>query len=145
MKHITVLTIALMLLPCRSFSQQYSKSRADLDYEGDNKVCHPLDIYLPEEIKQSYSAVIVVYGSAFLSNNLKHAAFKTLGKTLLENSFAVITVNHPSGRDSVFPAPLKFENCVAYSMQRQNFTPAATDNHRGLFTLMGTCLPKAFN
>lgn len=86
--------------------QQYSKSWTDIDYAGDDKVYHKLDIYLPETIKPSYPAVVVIYGSAFLSNNSKQAGFKTLGKPLLDCGFAVIAVNHRSSKDSVFPAQI---------------------------------------
>lgn len=86
--------------------QQYSKSWTDVDYAGDDMVYHKLDIYLPETIKPSYPAVVVIYGSAFLSNNSKQAGFKTLGKPLLDSGFAVIAVNHRSSKDSLFPAQI---------------------------------------
>ena len=45
------------------------------------KVYHRLDIYLPQTEKQTYPVVIVIYGSAWFSNNLKEMAFSSLGKS----------------------------------------------------------------
>jgi acetyl esterase/lipase len=106
MKHLSVFAVALLIFYITGSCQQYSKSWKDLDYAGDNMVYHRMDVYLPETVRPSYPAVIIIYGSAFLSNDAKQAAFKTLGKPLLKSGFAVIAVNHRSSRDSVFPAQI---------------------------------------
>jgi acetyl esterase/lipase len=106
MKNIFFSSISLMLFFVTVSGQHFSNSWIDLNYAGDGKVCHQLDIYLPSEVRPSYPAVVVIYGSAFLSNNSKQAAYKTLGEPLLNSGFAVITVNHRSSRDSVFPAQI---------------------------------------
>ena len=89
-----------------SFSQSVLKSWKDINYAGDKMGYHTLDIYLPETEKPDYPAIVVIYGSAWLSNNLKEAAFGSLGKPLLDAGFAVITPNHRSSADAKFPAQI---------------------------------------
>jgi acetyl esterase/lipase len=106
MKYIVLPLVTLIVFSCGCPAQKYSKSWTDLNYGGDNKVYHNLDIFLPAEVRAMYPVVIVIYGSAFQSNNLKQVAYKTLGEPLLESGFAVITVNHRSSSDSLFPAQI---------------------------------------
>jgi acetyl esterase/lipase len=106
MKHIS-LTITAAILSCILCSGQSNTARwKDLNYGDDDKVYHMLDIYLPSEVKPSYKAIVVIYGSGFMSNNFKQAAFKALGSPLLKSGFAVICVNHRSSSDSLFPAQI---------------------------------------
>jgi acetyl esterase/lipase len=66
-----------------------------------------LDIHLPKIGKAPYPVVISVYGSAFFSNNSKANSFRDgIGQYLLNNGFAVVTINHRSSRDSLFPAQM---------------------------------------
>lgn len=95
---------ALSFITC--FAQKTDKQWLDLNYANDDKVYHNLDIHLPEAEKPSYKAIIVIYGSAWFGNNLKQAAFGALGKPLLENGFAVVTINHRSSSDAVYPAQI---------------------------------------
>ena len=88
------------------FGQQFSKSWKDVNYAGDDKVYHLLDIYLPMIEKPSYPVVVVIYGSAWLSNNLKGTDLNTLGKALLDAGFAVVMPNHRSSTDAKFPAQI---------------------------------------
>lgn len=99
--------IALMLISYISnFSQQYSKCWKDVNYASDTKEYHRLDIYLPKIEKSAYPVVIAIYGSAWFSNNLKESAFGTLGASLLDAGFAVVTPNHRSSYDAKFPAQI---------------------------------------
>lgn len=43
-------------------------------------VYHKLDIYLPEAVKPTYPVVVVIYGSAWLSNSSKGTDLATIGK-----------------------------------------------------------------
>jgi acetyl esterase/lipase/lysophospholipase L1-like esterase len=88
------------------FAQQYSNSWKDIDYAGDRRTYHMLDIYLPADIKEKYPVVIAIYGSAWFGNNLKESAFQTFGDALLNAGFAVVTPNHRSSHDSIFPAQI---------------------------------------
>ncbi|NQU85881.1 MAG: alpha/beta hydrolase [Mariniphaga sp.] len=104
MKRITFIILSLIYL--NSFGQHYTKSWKDLNYAGDSQEYHMLDIYLPEIEKPSYPAVIVIYGSAWFSNNLKGSVMQNIGKPILDAGFAVIAPNHRSSVDAKFPAQI---------------------------------------
>jgi acetyl esterase/lipase len=105
MKHISIFIFSLMIFT-NCFGQQYSKSWKDLNYGGDEKVYHKLDIYLPQTEKPTYPVVVVIYGSAWFSNNSKEMALPSLGKPLLDAGFAIVTPNHRSSMDAKFPAQI---------------------------------------
>ncbi len=84
-----------------------SKHWLDIDYVGDKHIGHRLDIHLPSEGKAPFPVVMVIYGSAWFSNSSKSTAFdEGLGQKLLENGFAVVTINHRSSKDALFPAQI---------------------------------------
>ena len=86
---------------------EYSEKFADLNYVGDGKVYHALDIYLPKDSKESYPVVIHTYGSAWSQNNSKGSAdLNTICAALLKAGYAVVTPNHRSASDAVYPAQL---------------------------------------
>ena len=105
MKQFLIFIFSLIIYT-NCFGQQYSKSWKDLDYVGDGKVYHKLDIYLPQTEKPTYPVVIVIYGSAWFSNNLKETVLPSLGKPLLDAGFAIVTPNHRSSMDAKFPAQI---------------------------------------
>lgn len=88
------------------FGQDSDRQWLNLNYAGDDKEYHNLDIYLPESGKPSYKAIIVIYGSAWFGNNLKQHGYNALGKPLLEGDFAVIAINHRSSSDAAYPAQI---------------------------------------
>ncbi len=96
----------MLFLSLNTFGQLVSKSWKDINYAGDKMSYHTLDIYLPETGKPKYPAVVVIYGSAWLSNNLKGNVIETIGKPLLDAGFAVIAPNHRSSSDAKFPAQI---------------------------------------
>jgi len=104
MKRRAIFIFLLLYINC--FGQQYSKSWKDLNYAGDSLEYHRLDIYLPEVEKETYPAVISIYGSAWFGNNLKESDLSTIGKALLDAGFAVVTPNHRSSFDAKFPAQI---------------------------------------
>ena len=104
MKHFTIFILSVLSIGC--YGQQYSKSWKDQDYAGDNMVYHKLDIYLPQTEKPAYPAVVVIYGSAWFSDNMKGADLSTLGKALLDAGFAIVMPNHRSSSDAKFPAQI---------------------------------------
>lgn len=86
---------------------EYSEKFADLNYAGDGKVYHTLDIYLPKETKDAYPVVIHTYGSAWSMNNMKGSAdLNTIGAALLKAGYALVTPNHRSASDAIYPAQL---------------------------------------
>lgn len=87
-------------------AQSTDRQWLNLNYANDDKEYHNLDIHLPAAEKPAYKAVIVIYGSAWFSNNLKQAGFGALGKPLLESGFAVVAINHRSSGDAAYPAQI---------------------------------------
>ncbi|WP_345262680.1 alpha/beta hydrolase [Nibrella viscosa] len=113
------LTFAFILLSLVSMAQnrdpdvdklaiQSSRYWLDIDYVGDGIVGHRLDIHLPKNGAGPFPIVVCIYGSAWRSNSSKGATFSTgLGQTLLENGFAVASINHRSSSDATFPAQIQ--------------------------------------
>jgi acetyl esterase/lipase len=88
-------------------SIESSKHWLDVDYVGDGFIGHRLDIHLPKHGKAPFPVVVAIYGSAFFSNSSKAAVFNDgWGQKLLENGFAVVSINHRSSRDALFPAQI---------------------------------------
>jgi len=79
---------------------------ANIDYVGDGIEAHRLDIHLPETGEGPFPVVIVIYGSAWFSDDLKDTAFNTLGPSLLQSGFAVVAINHRASTDAIFPAQI---------------------------------------
>lgn len=86
---------------------EYSEKFADVNYVGDGKTYHAMDIYLPKEAKDSYPVVVHTYGSAWSMNNSKGSAdLNTICAALLKAGYAVVTPNHRSASDAIYPAQL---------------------------------------
>ncbi len=84
-----------------------SKTWLDLDYVGDGIIGHKLDIFLPKKGKAHFPIIVTIYGSAWFSNSAKGSCFKDgFGQALLNNGFAVVSINHRSSADAVWPAQL---------------------------------------
>lgn len=80
---------------------------ADVNYVGDGKTYHTLDIYIPKEAKDSYPVVIHTYGSAWSMNNMKGSAdLSTICAAYIKAGYAVVTPNHRSASDAKYPAQL---------------------------------------
>ena len=80
----------------------------DIDYVGDGIIGHRMDIHLPYAGRGPYPVIIVVYGSAWFSNSAKGNVYKDeFGQHLLTNGFAVVSINHRSSKDSIFPAQIQ--------------------------------------
>ncbi|WP_100615198.1 alpha/beta hydrolase [Confluentibacter citreus] len=88
------------------FTQHAGKQWLDLNYANDEHIFHKLDIHLPSVEKPKYKAIIVIYGSAWFANNMKQMGFQALGKPLLDSGFAVISINHRSSGDAMYPAQI---------------------------------------
>jgi acetyl esterase/lipase len=101
-----LLSLMFMSYVAFGYSQESGQHWADLNYANDNKVYHNLDIYLPKSDKSKFKAIVVIYGSAWFGNNFKQSAYESLGKPLLANGFAVITINHRASFDSIYPAQI---------------------------------------
>lgn len=100
----TLLTLSMILCALISFGQEAQWT--DIDYVGDNIEGHKLDIYLPAGAAGKSKVVIVIYGSAWFSNNMKGMTGKMMGAQLLEKGFAVVAINHRSSADAKYPAQI---------------------------------------
>lgn len=107
MKKLIVILFFTILSSAQCTAPRYSNVWKDLNYAGDTLVSHRMDIYLPDNNQESYPAVVIIYGSAFFSDDMKQVAFKTLGEPLLKCGIAVVAVNHRSSRDTIFPAQIQ--------------------------------------
>ncbi len=114
MKRIKLLFSSLLLL-CSIVAQAQPQwgnmpktepTFKNINYAGDNLEAHNLDIYLPRTDKPAYKVIIIIYGSAWFSNNAKDMAFMSIGKPLLDAGFAVVSINHRSSSDAKFPAQI---------------------------------------
>ena len=108
-KIVAVLCLALAVSVFAQVNSkiEYSEKYADVDYVGDGKAFHTLDIYLPKEVKDSYPVVIHTYGGAWSVNNAKSTAdLNTICAALLNAGYAVVTPNHRAASDAVYPAQL---------------------------------------
>lgn len=106
MKRIFTTAILVALSLITTFGQESSKRWLNLNYGGNDKEYHNLDIYLPNTDKPSYKAIVIIYGSAWFGNNLKQFTFDTFGKQILESGFAVVSINHRSSSDAAYPAQI---------------------------------------
>ena len=106
MKTIITLALTCIMICGTGLAQQTSRVWTDVDYVGDGIEPHLLDVHLPSEGNGPFPAIVVIYGSAWFSNNLKESAYKTLGQPLLNSGFAVVAVNHRASSDAIFPAQI---------------------------------------
>jgi len=104
MKQLTFFLLSSFFINC--FGQQYSKIWTDIDYAGDGKIGHLLDIYLPITNRQTVPVVIYIYGFGWLSNNSKGTDISTVGSALLNAVYAVVMPNYRASTDSIFPAQI---------------------------------------
>jgi acetyl esterase/lipase len=103
-KSFIIIVLSCFYMSC--FGQQYSKKWTDVNYAGDGKGYHSMDIYLPVASKEKHPVVVYIYGSAWFSNNMKGSDMNTIGNALLKAGYAVVMPNHRSSTDSLFPAQI---------------------------------------
>ena len=96
----------LCLMSFQLKAQQTENQWLNVNYAGDGKEYHNMDIYLPDNDGPAHKAVIIIYGSAWFANNMKGMTYQAMGKPLLDNGFAVISINHRSSGDAPFPAQI---------------------------------------
>lgn len=97
-------TMAVMAQPKAPKMPENTATFKDINYAGDDAEAHRLDIYLPEKGKGPYKVVVIIYGSAWFSNNSKQFAYLSMGKPLTDAGFAVVSINHRSSNEAKFPA-----------------------------------------
>ena len=103
----TFLILAIFCLLSFQLKAKQAKHKwLNINYAGDGKEYHNMDIYLPANDQPAHKAVIIIYGSAWFANNMKGMTYQAMGKPLLENGFAVISINHRSSGDALYPAQI---------------------------------------
>jgi acetyl esterase/lipase len=100
---LSFLSIGLLAQPPRSWK--------DINYAGDTLTGHRLDIYLPANGDGPFPVVVAIAGSAWFGNNTKARAF-TIAKSLLDQGFAVVAMNHRSSREAIWPAQINDAKAV---------------------------------
>ena len=80
----------------------------NINYAGDRQTYHQMDIYVPKTDQKDYPVIVTVYGSGWKRNDRKATDYikRTLIQPLLESGFAVVSINHRSSSDAVFPAQI---------------------------------------
>ncbi len=82
-------------------------SKKDVNYVGDGKDYHTMDIYYPQEEKASYPVIIHIYGSAWSSNNSKGSAdLTTVGEGAVKAGYIFVTPNHRANNDAQWPGQI---------------------------------------
>lgn len=94
------------MLMSLTVSAQVEKTWLDVDYVGDGIEGHKMDIHVPDDGKDSHKVIVLIYGSAWFSNNAKASAFQSYGKQLLDGGFAVVSINHRASTEAKFPAQI---------------------------------------
>ncbi|MDE5870552.1 MAG: alpha/beta hydrolase [Muribaculaceae bacterium] len=109
----TFLSILAMMISIMVFGQppgfqmpETHPDYADINYAGDDLEGHKLDIYIPKDGKATHPLIVVIYGSAWFSNNFKNAAYMSLGKPLIDAGYAVACINHRASTEAKYPAQI---------------------------------------
>ena len=101
-----MIILAAAMLMSLTVSAQVEKTWLDVDYVGDGIEGHKMDIHVPDDGKESHKVIVLIYGSAWFSNNAKASAFQSYGKQLLDGGFAVVSINHRASTEAKFPAQI---------------------------------------
>jgi len=72
----------------------YGRTWMSVDYVGDGKTGHLLDVYLPATGSGPFPVVVGIYGSAWTSSDGKGPFGKALAKMLCPEGFATVAINH---------------------------------------------------
>ncbi len=99
-----IAVVVAMLLTATNLRAQNAGEWTNVDYVGDGVVGHMMDIRLPDNKSTGHKVVVLIYGSAWFSNNSKKDAFRELGQPLLDAGFAVVSINHRASMEAKFPA-----------------------------------------
>ncbi|MDE6289956.1 MAG: alpha/beta hydrolase [Muribaculaceae bacterium] len=110
----TSVSIVALILSIVAFAQSHGFEMppmpqpdfADINYAGDDLEGHKLDIYVPKDDKDRHPLIVVIYGSAWFSNNFKNAAYMSLGQPLIDAGYAVACINHRASTEAKYPAQI---------------------------------------
>lgn len=106
MKTRIISALLSVLITLTATAATKTKEWKDIDYVGDSIAGHRMDIYVPDDGLPTHKVIILIYGSAWFSNNPKNDAYKSLGKTLNDGGFAVVSINHRASTEAKFPSQI---------------------------------------
>jgi acetyl esterase/lipase len=143
-----ILVLVLLFIAAFGYSQPPSPSviqgrlskgtiiHGNIPYNNDTLKKHLLDIYLPANAKGKLPLVVFIHGGGWIGND-KYADMGYMPNTInamLDNGFAVASIDYRFAQDAVFPAILQDCN-KAVSFLYGNATKYKLDKNR--IALMG--------
>ena len=155
------LTLALLLISSFAFAQPPSPSQiqarmpkgtiihGNIPYNNDTLKKHLLDIYLPADAKGNVPLVIFIHGGGWIGND-KYADMGYMPNTInamLNNGFAVASIDYRFATQAVFPAILQdcnkaasflYDNADKYSLDKNKIALMGFSAGGHLASLMGT-------
>ena len=155
------LTLALLLISSFAFAQPPSPSQiqarmpkgtiihGNIPYNNDTLKKHLLDIYLPADAKGNVPLVIFIHGGGWIGND-KYADMGYMPNTInamLNNGFAVASIDYRFATQAVFPAILQdcnkavsflYDNAEKYSLDKNKIALMGFSAGGHLASLMGT-------
>jgi acetyl esterase/lipase len=159
MNKLSILII-LMLISVISFAQpspSQIQSRlpkgtiihGNIPYNNDTLKKHLLDIYLPADVKGKLPLIVFIHGGGWIGND-KYADMGYMPNTInamLENGFAVASIDYRFATQAVFPAILQdcnkavsflFDNANKYQIDESRIALMGFSAGGHLASLMGT-------
>lgn len=155
------LIFALLLCATLSYAQPPSPSQihgrmprgtvihGNIPYNNDTLKKHLLDIYLPADVKGKLPLVVFVHGGGWIGND-KYADMGYMTNTInamLENGFAIASIDYRFAQNAVFPAILQdcnkavsflYDNADKYRLDKNRIALMGFSAGGHLASLMGT-------
>lgn len=155
------LIFALLLCATLSYAQPPSPSmiqsrmpkgtviHGNIPYNNDTLKKHLLDIYLPADAKGKVPMVVFIHGGGWIGND-KYADMGYMTNTInamLENGFAIASIDYRFAQNAVFPAILQdcnkavsflYDNADKYSLDKNRIALMGFSAGGHLASLMGT-------
>ncbi|NJN35392.1 MAG: alpha/beta hydrolase [Saprospiraceae bacterium] len=160
MKKLSLVSV-LLFISAISFAQPPSPSviqgrlskgtiiHGNIPYNNDTLKKHLLDIYLPAQAKGKLPLVVFIHGGGWVSND-KYADMGYMPNTvnaMLDNGFAVASIDYRFAQNAVFPAILQdcnkavsflYDNATKYNLDNNKFALMGFSAGGHLASLMGT-------
>lgn len=160
------LALLLLFISVFTYAQQPSPSiiqgrlpketivHGNIPYNNDTLKKHLLDIYLPSDAKGEFPSggvplVVFIHGGGWIGND-KYADMGYMPNTvnaMLDNGFAVASIDYRFAQDAVFPAILQdcnkavsflYDNATKYNLDNNKFALMGFSAGGHLASLMGT-------
>lgn len=121
----------------------------NIPYNNDTLKKHLLDIYSPTDVKGKIPLIIFIHGGGWIGND-KYADMGYMPNTInamLENGFAIASIDYRFAMQAVFPAILQdcnkavsflYDNADKYNLNKSRFALMGFSAGGHLASLMGT-------